>query len=468
MAKVKSKWVCQNCGYVSASYMGRCPECNQFSTFVEEITQDTKITNNAKPSNLISQNETISKIKDIALDEKIRFKSGIEELDRVLGGGFVQGSLLLLAGDPGIGKSTLVLQTTKNICEIKKDNENLKVLYICAEESPLQVKLRAQRLGVEPENLYLTNQTCIDEIINKIDTIKPDFLIVDSIQSVFCAGISSSSGSVSQIRECTNVLMRIAKQKNITTIIIGHVTKEGNIAGPKVLEHMVDTVINFEGDKYKQYRILRCIKNRFGAISEVGVFKMEDDGLIEINSPSQMLIDNNTINAAGSAITAVMDGSRVLIHELQALVGSTNYSNPRRVAVGVEYNRLLQVIAILEKKVGLNLSKQDVYVNVVGGIDIIEPSYDLALALSIISSIRDIPINSDTIIIGELGLLGEVRYVDNIERRLKEAQKLGFKKAIIPHVSDRVYKNIKDLDIKFEQVTKITDAILKGMKQEKP
>ncbi|MBQ8476634.1 AAA family ATPase, partial [bacterium] len=258
MAKVKSKWVCQNCGYETASYLGRCPECNQFGTFVEEITSNIAPVNNSKPSNLLSGDTKISKIKDIELDEKIRFKSNISELDRVLGGGFVQGSLLLLAGDPGIGKSTLVLQTTKNICEIEFNNEKLKVLYICAEESPHQVKLRAKRLGVEPENLYLTNQTCVDEIINQIDVIKPDFLIVDSIQSVFCSGIQSGSGSVSQIRECTNVLMRIAKQKNITTIIIGHVTKEGNIAGPKVLEHMVDCVINFEGDKYKQFRILRC------------------------------------------------------------------------------------------------------------------------------------------------------------------------------------------------------------------
>ena len=464
MAKVKSKWVCQSCGYVAASYLGRCPECSQFGTFVEEIETATVQKSDSKPSNIISSDVQVSKIKDIKLDEKIRFKSGISELDRVLGGGFVQGSLLLLAGDPGIGKSTLVLQTTKSICEAKIDNQNLKVLYICAEESPMQVKLRAARLGVEPESLYLTNQNCIDELINKIDSLKPDFLIVDSIQSVFCAGISSTSGSVSQIRECTNVLARIAKQKNITTIIIGHVTKEGNIAGPKVLEHMVDCVINFEGDKFKQYRILRCIKNRFGAISEVGVFKMEDDGLVEINSPSQMLLEQNEA-ASGSAVVATMEGSRVLLHEIQALVGSTNYANPRRVAVGVEYNRVLQVLAILEKKVGLNLSKQDVYVNVVGGIDIVEPSYDLALAIAIISSIRDIPVNPATITIGELGLLGEVRHVDNIERRLKEAQKLGFKRAIVPKLSEKTLKNLSKLDIEIKQVTKVADAIVQGLKQ---
>lgn len=460
MAKVKSKWVCQSCGYETVSYLGRCPECNQFGTFVEEVTSEVVKAANSKPSNLIGEEVKISTIKEIALDEKTRFNSGIDELDRVLGGGFVQGSLLLLAGDPGIGKSTLVLQTTKKICEL-----NLKVLYVCAEESPLQVKLRAQRLGVEPDNLYLTNQTCIDEVINQIESLKPDFLIVDSIQSVFCANVASSSGSVSQIRECTNVLMRIAKQKNITTIIIGHVTKEGNIAGPKVLEHMVDTVINFEGDKYKQFRILRCIKNRFGTISEVGVFRMEDEGLVEVNSPSSMLLDK-TQNAAGSAVVATLEGSRIFLHEIQALVGSTNYANPRRVAVGLEYNRLLQVLAVLEKKVGLNLSKQDVYVNVVGGIDIIEPSYDLALALAIISSIRDIPIQHTTIIIGEVGLLGEIRYVDNIERRLKEAHKLGFQKAIIPTVNKKTFEKIQNIGLEIKQVSKLTDAIIQGLKQD--
>ena len=465
MAKVKTKWVCQNCAYETASYLGRCPDCGQFGTFVEETISASVKIESTKLSNNISSDTKISKIKEIELDEKTRFKTQIDELDRVLGGGFVQGSLSLLAGDPGIGKSTLVLQTTKNICEIEFNNQKLKVLYVCAEESPLQVKLRTQRLNVEPENLYLTNQTCIDEVLNQIEEIKPDFLIVDSIQSVFCANVSSSSGSVSQIRECTNVLMRIAKQKNITTIIIGHVTKEGNIAGPKVLEHMVDCVINFEGDKYKQYRILRCIKNRFGAISEVGVFKMEDDGLIEVNSPSQMLLDKNQ-DASGSAVVATLEGSRVFLHEIQALVGSTNYANPRRVAVGVEYNRLLQVLAVLEKKVGLNLSKQDVYVNVVGGIDIVEPSYDLALALSIISSIRDIPIKNDTIIIGEIGLLGEIRYVDNIEHRLKEAKKLGFKKAIIPKLNEKTSAKLADLGLEIKQVSKLTDAIIQGLKQD--
>ncbi|MBR1617005.1 DNA repair protein RadA [bacterium] len=467
MAKIKSKWVCQSCGYETVSYLGRCPECGQFGTFVEEIlNQNVEVS--SKAPLMVNEKAQISKLNEIVLDETIRFKSSINELDRVLGGGFVQGSLILLAGDPGIGKSTLVLQTTKNICETKYQEKNLKVLYICAEESPHQVKLRAKRLSIEPENLYLTNQTCIDEVINQIEKLQPDFVIVDSIQSVYCAHIASGAGSVSQIRECTNVLMRIAKQKNITTIIIGHVTKEGNIAGPKVLEHMVDCVINFEGDKYKHFRILRCIKNRFGAISEVGVFRMEDEGLVEVTSPSQMLLEEWS-DAAGSAIVATLEGSRVLLHEIQALAGTTNYTNPRRVAVGLEYNRLLQVLAILEKKVGLNLSKQDVYVNVVGGIDIVEPGYDLALALAIISSVRDVPIRRDTIIIGELGLLGEVRYVDNIESRLKEAAKLGFKRAIIPKLTEKTRKKLKTnevlKDFEIVQVSKITEGIIQGLKQ---
>ncbi len=465
MAKVKTKWVCQSCGYETVSYLGKCPECQQFGTFVQEITSQNIVDKSSKVQGLSLNEYKIQKLSEIELDEKIRFKTKISELDRVLGGGFVQGSLCLLAGDPGIGKSTLVLQTTKSICEIKLNDKTLKVLYICAEESPLQVKLRAQRLGVDPQGLYLTNQTCIDELINRIDEIEPDFLIVDSIQAVYCANIATSAGSISQIRECTNVLMRLAKQKNITTIIIGHVTKEGNIAGPKVLEHMVDCVINFEGDKYKQYRILRSIKNRFGTIAEVGVFKMEDEGLVEINAPSKILLETRQ-DAPGSAIVAALDGTRVFLHEIQALAGSTNYTNPRRVAVGLEYNRLLQVLAVLEKKVGMNLSKQDVYVNVVGGIDIIEPSYDLALALAIISSVRDIPIKNDTIIIGEVGLLGEIRYVDNIERRLKEAQKLGFKKAIIPKISEKLIKKIGDIDIEIKQVSKITDAIIQALKQD--
>ena len=462
MAKYKSKWICQNCGYESFSSLGKCPDCGRFSTFVEEVVQE-KVEVKAKNSsmNIVSvENFSYSKIKDVKVDKTIRIKSGMDELDRVLGGGFVEGSLCLLAGDPGIGKSTLTLQTAKNI-----SSQGKKILYICAEESTTQVKLRAERLNADSDNIYVTQQNCLEEIIKQIEELKPDFLVVDSIQSVFSASILSSTGSISQIRECTNILMRIAKQFNITTVIIGHVTKEGNIAGPKVLEHMVDCVLNFEGEKYKTTRILRGIKNRFGAVSEVGVFNMEDTGLIEIKNPSEMFLsDRENILTSGSVIIPTLEGTRCLLLEVQALTGSTPYPNPRRVARGVEYDRLLQILAVLEKRVGLNLSKQDVYINVIGGIDIIEPAADLGIALSVLTSARDVQIKKDTICIGEIGLNGEVRSVDNLEVRLKEAQKLGFKQAIIPKINNKTIKDrISKIDITVFEVLKIADAITKAI-----
>lgn len=458
MAKFKSKWICQNCGYESFSYLGKCPDCGRFSTFIEEIIQE-KTEVKAKNSSMnigIGESFGYAKIKDVKVDKTIRITSGMEEFDRVLGGGFVEGSLCLLAGDPGIGKSTLTLQTAKNI-----SNLNKKILYICAEESTTQVKLRSERLGADCENLYVTQQNCLEEIIKQIEELKPDFLVVDSIQSVFSASILSSTGSVSQIRECTNILMRIAKQHNITTIIIGHVTKEGNIAGPKVLEHMVDCVLNFEGEKYKTTRILRGIKNRFGAVSEVGVFNMEDSGLVEIKNPSELFLsDRENLTTSGSTVIATLEGTRCLLLEIQALTGSSPYPNPRRVARGVEYDRLLQILAVLEKRIGLNLSKQDVYINVIGGIDIIEPAADLGIALAVLTSARDSHINNETICLGEIGLNGEIRSVDNLEARLKEAQKLGFKRAIIPVVNNKTIKErIAKIDIRLFEVSRITDAI---------
>ena len=451
-SKVKSKWVCQNCGYESFSYLGRCPDCGQFSTFVEEVTEKEtlKKQTNATPM-------PVTSIKEIEIDNKTRVLTNFEELDRVLGGGFVQGSLVLLAGDPGIGKSTLILQSCNKICE-----QNKKILYVCAEESTAQVKLRAQRLGVNSENLFVTAQNCLDEVISNINEIKPDFLIVDSIQAVYTETILSTSGSVSQIRECTNILMRLAKEKNITTVIIGHVTKEGNIAGPRVLEHMVDCVINFEGDKYKTYRLIRSIKNRFGSTNEVGIFNMEDNGLVEIKNPSELFLqDKDNTQTSGSTIIATVEGTRVLLLEVQALVTSTSYPAPRRVARGVEYNRLLQILAVLEKRIGLNLSKKDVYVNVIGGIDITEPAGDLGVALAILTCEKDKVVPPDTAIIGEIGLNGEIRSVSNIEKRLKEMVKLGFKKAIIPRISKQTENKLKSLDIEIIQVEKIKDAILK-------
>ena len=458
MVKFKSKWVCQNCGYETASYLGKCPDCGKFSTFVEEVIRQTNdIKSKSLSINLVSvENFGYTKIKDVKVDKSVRISSGMEEFDRVLGGGFVEGSLCLLAGDPGIGKSTLILQTAKNI-----SLQNKKILYICAEESTSQVKLRAERLNADCDNLYVTQQNCLEEIIKQLEELSPEFLVVDSIQSVFSAAVLSATGSVSQIRECTNILMRIAKQHNITTVIIGHVTKEGNIAGPRVLEHMVDCVLNFEGEKYKTTRILRGIKNRFGAVSEVGVFNMEDSGLVEIKNPSEIFLsDRENITTSGSTVIAALEGTRCLLLEVQALTGNSPYPSPRRVARGIEYERLLQILAVLEKRVGLNLSKSDVYINVTGGIDIIEPAADLGTALAVLTSARDCIINKNTVCLGEIGLNGEIRSVDNLEARLKEACKLGFTRAVVPKINNKIIKEkIQKIEIELFEVSKIIDAI---------
>lgn len=380
-------------------------------------------------------------INDIEIDRSIRFTTGIEEFDRVLGGGLVQGSIVLLAGDPGIGKSTILLQTGKAIC---KDGRT--ALYVSAEESASQVKLRAQRLGVQSNSLYIYSQTNFEAIKRQIDEIKPQILIIDSIQAVYTDSVTSSPGSVSQIRECTNILMDIAKNKNITVVVIGHVTKEGNIAGPKVLEHMVDTVIYFEGDRYKSYRLLRCMKNRFGTTNEVGVFNMCDDGLHEISNPSELFLNERTQNnTPGSVIIATNEGSRPLLIEIQALVGTTSYPSPRRVSNGIDYNRLLQILAVLEKRIGLNLSKQDVYVNVIGGLEIDEPAADLGVALAVATCARDVCVSPDTVIVGEIGLSGEIRAINNLDKRIKESEKLGFKKIIVPQTNTLKKKSLKTL-----------------------
>ncbi len=461
MAKVKVKWVCQNCTYQSASFLGRCPDCGEFSTFVEEVISSPLLQAGLNAHNFSDiEDFQPALLSEVGLDEKIRVSTKLSEFDRVLGGGFVQGSLVLLAGDPGIGKSTLILQTARNIASTGAR----KVFYICAEESVTQVKLRAKRLGIEGESIYLTQQNCLEQILMQIDEIKPDFIVIDSIQSVFTSAISSSAGSVSQIRECTNLLMKIAKQKNITTVVIGHVTKEGNIAGPKVLEHMVDCVINFEGDKFKTCRLLRAIKNRFGATSEVGIFNMEDEGLIEITNPSEIFLKGKeSAPSAGSTVIATLEGTRVLLLEIQALTGSTPYATPRRVAVGVEYNRLLQILAVLEKRVGLNLSKHDVYINVVGGVDITEPAVDLGIAMAVLTCARDVNIDSRTVFIGEIGLSGEIRACDNLEKRLREAERLGFKRAVIPCLGEAARAKIKDLKIETVEASRLIDAISKGI-----
>ena len=448
MAKVKTKWVCQNCGYETPKYIGKCPDCNNWGTLVEEVEIKTQ----AQSQSVVIDDSPVCLINEIEITESIKVPSGFEEFDRVLGGGLVQGSLVLLAGDPGIGKSTLVLQTAGNICKQGK-----KLLYVCAEESGSQVKLRAQRLNVNTDNLYVYSQTNLEAVITQLDNLKPEILVIDSIQSIYTTNITSSSGSVSQIRECTNALMDIAKNKNITVIVIGHVTKDGNIAGPKVLEHMVDTVIYFEGDKYKSHRLLRSIKNRFGSTNEIGVFNMVENGLEEVTNPSELFMKERTDSATpGSVIIATNEGTRALLVEAQALVGATSYPAPRRVATGIEYNRLLQIIAVLEKRIGLNLSKHDVYVNVIGGIEIDEPAADLGIALAIATCYRDVVVDPDCVIIGEISLSGEIRNVSNLEKRIYEAQKLGFKKAIVPKLSKKLPSNF---EIEVIQVPRLMDAI---------
>lgn len=450
MAKFKSKWICSECGYETAGYLGKCPECGSWGTLVEEVQFSGKLPNAS--ANEFINTEKPKLLKEIKVDESVRVSTNISEFDRILGGGFVQGSLVLLAGDPGIGKSTITLQTCGELCK-----NNKKVLYISAEESANQLKLRADRLQINSDNLYIYPQTNMENIKTQIEEIMPDFVVVDSIQAIYSNNVASTAGSVSQIRECCNMLMHIAKSKNITTIVIGHVTKDGNIAGPKVLEHMVDTVIYFEGDKYKSYRMLRSMKNRFGNTSEVGIFEMHSTGLKEVKNPNELFLNERSQGAApGSAIIVTNEGTRPLLVEIQALVGTTPYPTPRRVTNGVDLSRLHQILAVLEKRVGLNLSKQDVYVNVMGGIEVDEPSADLGIAIAVATCARDVVVDSQTVIIGEIGLSGEIHPVNNIEKRLNEAVTSGFKKAIIPFSND-VPPDVKKIQI--VKVKRLMDAI---------
>jgi len=449
MAKVKTKWICQECGYETAGYLGKCPECSSWGSLVEEVQQSSI----QMPKNVDFLNtQKPSLLNDIKLSNEIRMSTSISEFDRVLGGGLVEGSIVLIAGDPGIGKSTILLQTSGLLCQ-----KNKKVLYVSAEESSSQIKLRADRLSIKAESLYIYPQTNLECIKKEIENIKPDLVIIDSIQAIYTQNISSSAGSVSQIRECCNYLMQMAKNEGITVIVIGHVTKDGNIAGPKVLEHMVDTVIYFEGDKYKSYRLLRSMKNRFGNTSEVGIFEMQSKGLVEVTNPSELFLNEHSqITTPGSVIISTNEGTRPLLVEIQALVGTTPYPTPRRVTNGVDTSRVLQILAVLEKRVGLSLSKQDVYVNVIGGIEISEPAADLGIALAVATCARDVVVDSHTVIIGEIGLSGEIRAVNNIEKRIIEAQKLGFKKAIIPSTNS-LEEKIEGIEI--VKVKRLIDAI---------
>ena len=437
MAKNKTVFVCNECGYESPKWMGKCPACNAWNTFFEEKVVSTTSSNSSKKKEVTKPIE-LNKIEG---KSEAKTSTGFNELDRVLGGGLVNGSLILLGGEPGIGKSTLILQ----ICnKIKTDG---KVLYVSGEESGEQIKLRADRLGVKNDNLLFLSETNIENIEENILSLNPKLVIIDSIQTMYSEEITSAAGSVSQVREITAKIMRTCKENGVTTILIGHVTKDGNIAGPRVLEHMVDTVLYLEGERYFSYRMLRGVKNRFGSTNEIGMFEMEAEGLVEITDPSKILISERDDNPAGSVVIATMEGTRPLLIEFQALTTPTVYGLPRRTANGIDYNRLAVLIAVLEKKVGLNLGNQDVYLNVVSGLKINEPAIDLGIIAATVSSFKNIPIEKGAVVLGEVGLTGEIRSVNLIEKRLKEAEKLGFKKCIIPETNRKLLKENYKLDI---------------------
>ncbi|SCI47009.1 Circadian clock protein kinase kaiC [uncultured Clostridium sp.] len=439
MAKIRTKYVCQECGYETSKWLGKCPECTKWNTFVEEIEQK----DSRKEVFIIDKSSSKPvNINAIETKEEERFSTEIAELDRVLGGGIVKGSLVLVGGDPGIGKSTLLIQVSSNVA-----NAGRKVLYISGEESESQIKMRAKRLGINSDNLYIFAENNLSIIEANLDTISPDLIIVDSIQTVYSPEIASAPGTVSQIKEGTAKFMKISKKMGISTFVVGHVTKEGSLAGPKLLEHMVDTVIYFEGERYNTYRLVRAVKNRFGSTNELGVFEMRDLGLVELDNPSKVLISEKPKDVAGSVIISTVEGTRPMLLELQALVSPTSFGIAKRTATGVDFNRVALLLAVLEKRVGLQIQNQDVYINVVGGIKINEPSIDMGIILAVASSFRNIPVSEDVVVTGEVGLTGEVRAVSFIEKRIAECKKLGFKKIIIPRNNYDAVKEVTGIDI---------------------
>lgn len=433
----KSVFFCQNCGHEENKWLGQCPMCKEWNTFVEEPVSFSK----SASAKQIKDAEVVA-LKHVETDQEERIKTKIEELDRVLGGGIVPGSLLLVGGDPGIGKSTLLLQVCQRLCEDKH-----QVLYISGEESLKQIKLRANRMGEFTEDLLLLCETNLEIVKNVIQKRKLEVVIIDSIQTMYSEEVASAPGSVSQVRESTNVFMQLAKGLGISIFIVGHVTKEGTVAGPRVLEHMVDTVLYFEGDRHASYRILRGVKNRFGSTNEIGVFEMRQNGLVEVENPSEFMLNGKPENASGSVVACSMEGTRPILIEIQALVCSSNFGMPRRTAAGTDYNRVNLLMAVLEKRVGIHLSNYDAYVNIAGGIKMNEPAVDLGIVMAIVSSYKNQPIDEKTIVFGEVGLSGEVRAVNMPEQRVAEAKKLGFTTCIMPEVSREVVKNIKGIKI---------------------
>ena len=439
MAKAKkSVFFCRNCGHEESTWLGQCPVCRQWNTFVEEKV--TPVKGNGQTRSL--QEAEVVTLASVRTDTEERTRTGIKELDRVLGGGIVPGSLVLVGGDPGIGKSTLLLQVCQRLSARK-----LKILYISGEESLKQIKLRANRMGEFTEELLLLCETNIEIIRSVIEKQKPALVVIDSIQTMYSEEVGSAPGSVSQVREATNIFMQIAKGMGISIFIVGHVTKEGTVAGPRVLEHMVDTVLYFEGDRHASYRILRGVKNRFGSTNEIGVFEMRQDGLREVENPSEFMLNGRPEHASGSVVACSMEGTRPILLEIQALVCRSNFGMPRRTAAGTDYNRVNLLMAVLEKRLGLPLSSYDAYVNIAGGIRINEPAVDLGIVMALVSSYKNRPVSEDVLVFGEVGLSGEVRAVNMPEQRVSEAKKLGFRTCILPAVSVDAVKNIQGIEV---------------------
>lgn len=447
MAKAKkSVFFCQNCGHEESKWLGQCPACKEWNSFVEEkvSTAKTAVVKTSRAAEVVS-------LSEVSADDHTRILTGIQELDRVLGGGIVPGSLVLVGGDPGIGKSTLLLQVCQQL------SQNKSILYISGEESLAQIKLRANRMGEFKENLKLLCETNLETIKNIIESRRPELVIIDSIQTMYSEEVFSAPGSVSQVRESTNIFMQLAKGLGISIFIVGHVTKEGTVAGPRVLEHMVDTVLYFEGDRHASYRILRGVKNRFGSTNEIGVFEMRQTGLVEVENPSEYMLSGKPENASGSVVACSMEGTRPILIEIQALVCQSNFGLPRRTAAGTDYNRVNLLMAVLEKRIGLPLSNYDAYVNIAGGIKMNEPAIDLGIVMALVSSYKNRPIDEKMIVFGEVGLSGEVRAVNMPEQRVAEAKKLGFETCILPSVSKDMVKDIKG--IKIVGVKTINDAM---------
>ncbi len=447
--KFKSVYVCSECGYENPKWSGKCPQCNNWNTMNEEVV---KTTSQVNKSQISSKSAVAVKVNEISYEDEHRILTNISELDRVIGGGIVKGSVSLISGDPGIGKSTILLQICNNI------SRDVNVLYVSGEESAVQLKLRANRLGVTGDNLKIMTETDAEAVCEFIKSEKPDLVMIDSIQTMRIEELPSSAGSIVQVRETSNLFLSTGKSLDIPIIIVGHVNKGGDIAGPKVLEHIVDTVLYFEGERNQSYRILRAVKNRFGSTNEIGVFEMTESGLAQVPNPSAMLLSGKMNGVSGSAITCVMEGTRPILAEVQSLVTATGFGNPRRMSTGFDYNRLNLILAVLEKREGLFFSNLDAYLNIVGGLKLEEPAVDLAVAMTLVSSLRDKPIDDDMVVFGEIGLSGEVRSISRITERVAEASRLGFKQCIVPKSNLKALSKFKD-DISIIGVASLSEAL---------